>query len=382
MRLAALAIVLAIARAAHAQSAGWTGDGFELSDADARYRLRIGLIADLKLEPILVGETWQDRQALSAIRPSLSGSLYEPWLEYMVAEELAANPPYLLDAYVDVVRWKTLRFRFGQERTPFSRGENYGYSDILFPDQPVVSSYFWTGRDKGVIAYGTLADAVDYWIGAFGGSPVRQPTTLSGNYLIESRITWNPGGKLGRTEYPYIVGRGHAPAPFVISGTLEAYYGKVQKAIESFEPTSFEFTVSPSGAITREAAIGGDVFVQGPSYAIFGEAFARRTEPEGGAAYRSWGVWGQASVLLVPETLDVGVRVNYLDPSIDLRDDTFESIEAELGWYIAAPNVTAQLRYGLARQHSPGLPALGDVDLPVGVVGTINVFTAQLALSF
>jgi hypothetical protein len=382
MRPGAIAIVLAIASAAHAQSAGWTGDGFELDDATGRYRLRLGLIADLKLEPILVGDTWQDRQALSAIRPSFSGSLYQPWIKYLVSEELASNPPFLLDAFVDVEPSKQLGFRIGQFKPPFSRSTFYGYADILFPDEAVTASYFFTGRDKGAMAYGTIADSLQLWIGAYGGSPVRQPTTLSGNYLIDGRLTWTPEGQVGSTQYPYIVPRGHAPPPFAVSTSLEGYFGKIETAIEGFEPSSFDFTVAPSGEITRKAALGADVLVQGATYQILVEAFTRRTDPEGGPAYWSWGVWGQAGVLLVPDTLDVAIRANYVNPSVDLRDDTFESIEAQLGWYIDAPFVTASVRYGLARQRSPGAAALGDVELPVGVVGTINVFTAHITLAF
>jgi hypothetical protein len=382
MRWGPLAIVVAIAHAAHAQSAGWTGDRFELTDGEGRYRLDLGLIADLKMEPILVGTTWQNRQAISAMRPSLSGSLYRPWLTYLVSEELASNPPYLLDAYVDAAWSPELGFTAGQLKTPFCRSANYGYTDILFPDEAVTASYFWTGRDKGAMAHGTVADALQYWIGGFGGSPVRQPTTLSGNYLISGRVTWDPGGRVGTTQYPYIVPRGHAPPPFVVSWSLEGYYGKIQTAIEGFEPSSFDFTVTPSGKITRKAAVGADVLVQGATYQILVEAFARNSAPEGGAEYTSWGVWGQAGVLLVPDTLDIGIRANYVNPSLDLHDDTFDSIEAELGWYIDSPVLEAQLRYGLARQRSPGAAALGDVELPVGVVGTINVFTANLQLSF
>jgi hypothetical protein len=324
----------------------------------------------------------QDRKAFTTIRPRLAGNLYEPWIQFEISEELAANPPFLLDAFVDVARWKELGVRFGQLRTPFARSMQYAPNEILFPDQPVVASYFVTGRDKGAAAYGTLADALQYWVSLSGGAPVRQLTTISGNYLVEARVTWSSGASLGKTQYPYVVGAGGAAPPFVVSATLEGYVGKIQSAIESFEPSSFEFAVEASGEITRKRAVGGDIVVQGARYAIFAEAFLRRTEPEGQAAYRSWGVWGQASVLLLPETLDAGVRLEYLDPSVDLRDDSFASVEAQVAWYIDAPRLVARLRYGLGHQASPGAAALGDVALPVAFVGTINLFTAQLTLAF
>jgi hypothetical protein len=377
-----IAIAVAIARTGSAEpTSGWTGEGFELTDEAGDYRLRLGFLGSYKLEPFLVGETWQDREAFSSIQPWIGGSVYRRWIEWKTAVELAGNPPYLLDAYVNIARWEQLRVRVGQFRTPFSRSGMYGHDQLLFPDQAVVSSYFWTGRDKGAMAYGTLHDDLEYWLGVFGGSPLRQPTTISGNYVVEARLTYNPDGSVGKTQYPYIVGPEHEPAPFGISASLEGYVGKVESATETFDPSSFHFSVTPSGMVERFAGFGGDVFVQGPSYAIFAEGFYRRTEPEGLSAYRSWGVWGQASYLLVPETLDAGVRLDYLDPSIDLSDDTFAAVEAQLGWYIDGPRLVGRLRYGLGHQRSPGAAALGDVVLPVGFVGTANVFTAQLTLS-
>jgi hypothetical protein len=327
-------------------------------------------VGGYKLEPWLVGDDSQDRKAFSEIRPSAVGWVYRPWITFDTSVELANNPPYLLDAYVDAAPWTELGGRVGQFKTPFSRGEEYGPEAILFPDQPVVSSYFWTGRDKGAMATGTL-DELHYWLGGFGGSPVRQTTTLSGNYLVEARLTY---GDTPKTQYPYIAG-----APLALSATVEGYTGRIETAIEGFDPSAFEFTPSPSGVITRRTSGGVDAFLQAPTFAIFGEAFYGRTHPNNGPAYRSWGVWAQASYLLVAHTLDIGVRGQYLDPSTSLADDTFESVEGQLAWYIDAPRLAVRLRYGLAHQHKPADP--GDVALPVSVSGTIQIFTLQLTLS-
>jgi hypothetical protein len=331
--------------------------------------VRFKFVGGYKLEPWLVDDTWQDRTAFSEIRPGVIGSVYRRWITFETSVELASNPPYLLDAFVDVAPRTEIALRVGQFKTPFSRGEGYGPEHILFPDQPVVSSYFWTGRDKGAMASGALRN-LHYWVGGFGGSPVRQTTTLSGNYLVEARLTY---GDTPATEYPYITG-----APFTLSASLEGYVGRIESAIEGFDPSSFEFKTSPSGLITHRASGGGDVFLQAPTFAIFGEAFYGRTRPNG-PAYRSWGAWAQASYLLVPHALDVAVRVQYLDPSTTLSDDTFESVEGQLAWYIHAPHLVLRLRYGLARQHAPMNP--GDVNLPIGVTGRVEVFTLQLTLA-
>src|SRR5262249_32840076 len=160
----------------------------------------------------------------------LTGWVYRPWLTFFVDVELAGNPPFLLDAYVDVAAWETLTGRVGQFKTPFSRAEQYGPEAELVPDQPGVAGYFWTGRGKGGMASGAL-DSLHYAVGAFGGSPIRQPTTISGNYLVEARATL---GDIPLTEYAY-------NEPPGVSASLEGYVGKIEEAIEAFDPSSFAF---------------------------------------------------------------------------------------------------------------------------------------------
>lgn len=327
--------------------------------------VHVTFVGGYQLEPVLVGASWQDRNAFSEIRPGIRGSLYRPWLTFKTSVELARNPPYLVDAYVDVARWPELAVRIGQFKAPFSRAEDFDPEQILFPDQPVVADYFWTGRDKGAMAWGALG-SLHYWAGLFGGSPLRQPTTIPGNYIAAVRLTY---GDLPETEYPYIAG-----APLAVSASVEAYTGKVQAAVENFDASSFEFVPVHSGMTSRRTAAGGDVFVQAPTFAVFGEAFYGRTDVDGTAA-RSWGAWAQASYLLIAGTLDIAIRAQYLDP--DLHDTTFASTEGQLAWYVDAPHVLVKLRYGIGRQRASAT----DVALPVEVAGTFQVITAQLTLA-
>ena len=51
-------------------------------------------------------------------------------------------------------------------------------------------------------------------------------------------------GPVGSTEYAYITDEG--PAPLRVSFTLQGSYGKVQSAVENFNPTAFIFGLSPS----------------------------------------------------------------------------------------------------------------------------------------
>lgn len=355
------------------------GEGFFIASPDGDFKLRPGLVAVYKLEPRWLDGTSQNRDAIYAARPSLSGNVVRSWIHFLTEVELAQNPPYLLYAYVDVRPWRQLGFKLGQQDTPFSRHENYGLARILLPQTDTVAGYFWTGRDKGLTAHGTLGpDLFDYAAGVYGGSPLRQFTTIAGNYVIDGRVTVNPLGKPRDAEFAYVLEE--APAPFRPSFTLQGYYGKVQSASENFDSDTFNFQAMPTGMTTRQAAAGADISLQASRLVFLSEGYVRRTTPATGARYTSLGAWGQLGVLLLPARLDVAVRLSWANPSTSLGDDRLLIGEAQVAWYIRAPTLILKLRYGYSDQQSPGMTALGAVTLPA-TVGRLQIVTLQINLA-
>jgi hypothetical protein len=353
-------------------------EGFTIASPDGAYELRPGLDAAYKFEPRFLDGKSQDRDTIYAVRPFLRGHLIKPWIRFLTEAELAQNPPYLLYSWLEIRPIAGLGFRIGQQDTPFSRHENLGFTRILFPDPDTVAEYFWTGRDKGLTAFGDLgSERVEYQAGVYAGSPLRQFTTIAGNYVLEARVGFNPLGKPGEAEYAYVLH--DEPAPLRPSFGLQGYYGNVQDATENFNPTSFKFQVMPSGVTTREAAGGVDAALQSQPVMLAAEAYVRRTTPEGMARYTSVGAWGQAGVLLWPRKLDIAVRVSGANPSRSLAGDRFVSGEAQLAWYVSVPTLIVKLRYGISDQKSPGMTALGDVTLPAST-GRLQIVTAQVNL--
>jgi hypothetical protein len=354
-------------------------DGFTIASADGTYKLRPGLNAAYKFEPRFLDGKSQNRDTIYAVRPFLRGNLVKPWIRFLTEAELALNPPYLLYSYLEIRPIAAVGVRIGQQDTPFSRHENLGFTRILFPDMDPVAGYFWTGRDKGVTAFGDLgSERVEYQAGVYAGSPLRQFTTIAGNYVLEARVAVNPLGKPGQSEHAYVLG--DEPVPLRPSFALQGYYGNVQDATENFDATSFKFDVVPSGVTTREAAGGADAILQSRRVMLAAEAYVRRTTPEGGAGYTSLGAWGQVGVLLWARTLDLAVRVSWADPSTSLAGDRFLSGEAQVAWYVSVPTLIVKLRYGIGDQKSPGAAALGDVSLPANV-GRLQIVTAQVNLA-
>ena len=91
----------------------------------------------------------------------------------------------------------------------------------------------------------------------------------------------------------------------------------------------------------------------------------------------------QASAPLVAKTLDVSARFNYLNPSTDLSNDNFYSIEGQLALYaMHSPNLVVKVRYAYGHQDAVDMAALGPVTLVLGTPGRIQLFTTQLNLAF
>ncbi len=354
------------------------GEGFVLQSPDESYRLRIGLQGAYRFEPRYLNGVSQNRDAIYSARPSLGGNVVRPWITFLTTAELADNPPYLLYAYLDVRPVKAFGIRGGQQDTPFSRHESFGLYRGLFPETGPVPDYFWTGRDKGITAYGSLAsDRIDYFAGYYGGSPLRQFTTIAGNYLVEGRVTANPMGKTGDAEYAYVLG--DTPAPTRVSFTIQGYFGNIQDATENFDPNSFLYTATPTGMTNKERAGGADLFLQSRRLMFLSEGYVRRTYPAGSSSFLSLGLWGQLGVLLLPKRLDAAVRISWTNPSTALADDRFFSAEGQIAYYISAPTLILKLRYGYGDQQSPRMAALGSVTLPA-TAGRTQLITLQINL--
>jgi hypothetical protein len=297
--------------------------------------------------------------------------------------DLASNPPYVLDSYAEVQPVDAFGVRAGQFWSPISRHEQFGPQQLLLPEFNLVADYFWPGRDKGVMIFGLPASQkLEYYAGVFAGSPLRAFRSIPGNWQAAARLAVNPLGPPGGNEFPYIVPRGAAPAPFRLSFALQGWAGRVQQGVENFNETTFRFDYKPTDEIRKIIGGGVDFFMQGPIFAFLAEAYMRRSEYTGEPRFTSVGAFGQLGVMIVPHLLDVQTRVNWLNPKTKLAGDTFWSLELASSLYIHAPNLVMKFRYGYGRQDSPGTDALGKVPLPVGNTGNLHLATVQLNLSF
>jgi hypothetical protein len=356
-------------------------EGFALKSTDGQFKLRIGLQAAYRFEPRWRNGEELDRPSFFVLRPLLEGHLYRPWIRFWTSFEFASNPPFLLDSFLELQPIDEFGVRFGQQYTPYSRHEYFGPQQILFPEWSVVADYFWSGRDKGVTALGSVGGGVlEYFAGVYSGSPLRQFTTIHGNYVVIGRVTWSPLGPAASSEAPYITNE-DGVVPFRISMTGQAYYGEKERAAANFNPSTFRFDVAPTGERTEQATAGGDIWLEGGPLVFFAEANVRRTTPNvaGAEEFTSVGVWGQAAMMIVPRFLDLGVRVNWLDAVVDQDDDRLLTVEGQVGYYpFQSQRLVLKLRYGYADQQDPGTED-GRLALPPG---DYHLATLQVGMAF
>ena len=184
--------------------------------------MRIGLVGGYKFEPTYSDGAWQQRPTFFVLRPFLGGNFFREWIHFWTSVEFASNPPYLLDSYVELAPSKCSGFASASSSRRSSPRVLRSPGDPI-PRVGAGQRVLWSGRDKGITALGTLAEQLDYWLGLYSGTPLRQFNAIPGNYVFEADSPGTPRPQ-GRTEFPYIVSEG--PAPFRVSGTLQGYYGK------------------------------------------------------------------------------------------------------------------------------------------------------------
>lgn len=375
----------AAADAANAEAGFFPGSGFVLRTKDGNNKLHLGLQSLTHAQVTINGKA-QVQDPFVTLRPIMEGNIYRKWIRFWTSLELAANPVYLLDSYVEIQPIDEFGLRIGQQWTPISRHEYlYGPHQLLFPEWDQVSDYFWTGRDKGITAFGSFAkNLFAYQVGAYLGSPLRQFQTIRGNYLFTARVELNPRGLPGNTEFAYAEKDNDKPVPFKYAIGVNGWTSKANSSIENFNPSTFVFDTVPTGVTTVNHGVGADFLLQSNRVMALVEWYFRRTDPHQGLPmYSATGGFGQLGYLFYKRKLDAAVRLSWADVNLDVGHDQTYGVELNSTWYFHAPNIAFKLRYGYGHQQQPldGATTAGGAPL-VLPVPHVHVMTAQVNLSF
>ena len=246
------------------------GEGFRLKSADGNWKLRVGLQAAFQYEPRFPegGPNNWSNFPLPYVRPSISGTLLRPWIEYWCSLEFRQFPPFLLDCYMDIRPWKSLGSRAGQFWTLLSRHEYLGPQELVFASWAPTADYFWTGRDRGVQLFGETP-YIDWYTSITAGTTLTQTTTVPGNFQLQGRVSINPLGAVGPTEIPWIATDKAVPFRFSRS-RCAGLVGPCQSERCRLQHESF-LVLTPQGE--RDYGTGAvDFLIQWRGFGFFTEA--------------------------------------------------------------------------------------------------------------
>jgi hypothetical protein len=84
--------------------AGWY-PGFYIKSDDDKFKLRVGLQAMYRFEPHWLDGEPQNRTFFYVLRPIIAGNIFEEWIRFWTSIELASNPPFLVDSYMEITPW-------------------------------------------------------------------------------------------------------------------------------------------------------------------------------------------------------------------------------------------------------------------------------------
>lgn len=305
--------------------------GLQISDPSGSVKLQLAGVAHVRADIAKTeGEKLQAGFSVPIMRPVLKGQLGVPWLKVFIQPELAKETPKLLDMSLDFAIHDAFQLRVGQFITPFSREFFTPLPNLLFPDFSIADVYFRAGRDTGVMIFGKPLDGtLEYYLGAFNGNGINHAND-DADFETMARLVYNPLGAIDYTELPTLKG----PQPFKLSLGVDALRGE-------------QTTTDMLGAQQKNTW-----------YSLSADVTARYGNLHGEAeAYYRWGDtpnalggYAQAGLMLMPQTLELGLRFSHLDPDQDIKDDDTQRYESVLVLYMVGNHLKLQTRYGLQTQ--------------------------------
>lgn len=274
----------------------------------------------------------------------------------------------LYDAYVDLKQIPWANLRVGQYRTLFGRQEYVSSALLQFVDRGFVAEAFVPNtidrRDQGVTIHSDDKKyPVNYAFGVFNGVGINLTrlglnTPGNGNELMYvGRVTADLLGKPGYPEGDLA----YSQAPQLAVGASYGYNGGLQTNTTgpgSNTQVSTAIASLGNGRLLNQGVVnlgttGVDVVFKYKGLSFQGEGFVRNvdTQDHSKRIGNATGFYVQGGYFLIPKTVEVVGRYNYMDPDTRLAQDTFTSALGGLNWYLNGHEHKLQLDYGVVTTH-------------------------------
>ena len=297
------------------------------------------------------------------MRISFSGGAFKPWLKYEFQFELSRtsgeSASKIKDAVIEIRPVdRNYRFRFGQFKAPFGLQQLTSSGRQQFVDRAITDSKFVPGRDMGMMVATRFAGG-DLGLdgGVFNGAGESRRQN-NGSHLWVGRVYYQPWGEYRLSEGSSDAGdeaRLHVGAG-VRTGT---------QAQGRTAPGVFDHADNQSAVNAEFAYKARRVFATAEYFWMRDE----QENPVSGPDIDARGFHAQASYMLVPRSLEAGIRYAEVDADTDVDDADVTELRGVIGYYWQAHNLKLQgdvgsVGYGsnvsaLSSRARQGLPALG-----------------------
>lgn len=307
--------------------------GFHISTPGGAAKLQIAGVAQARAD---VRQKEDDSTVASfsvpIMRPLLRGSLGAPWLQIFIQPELAKDQPKLLDMALSFELHEAFKLRIGQFITPFSREFLTPLPALLFPDFSPADVYFRAGRDTGIMVYGNpWQGRFEYALGLFNGDGINTANDDT-DFETIGRLVFNPLGPVNYTELPTLQG----PQPFRLSFGVDGLRGQ-------------RTTTLADGSTQKNTwySASADTTLRYRSLHAEGELYYRQGKRPLDVGERAIGGYAQTGLMVMPQTLELGLRYSLVDPDMDVKDNNRQTYEGVIDWYILGNHIKLQTSYGM-----------------------------------
>lgn len=300
-----------------------------------------------------------DRVYLRRARFNATGRFLEE-LEFRLELDLAGTVTptsglraQVTDGYLTWNRVPQALVRIGQFKTPFGFEQLYSDPRLYTLERSLMNDRLTLSRQIGAMVTGELLDRrLSYSAGAFNGNGVNNNFNDDDRFLAVGRLAGVPWR--GRI-------RGHS-ASWGVGGNV---YSSTDTNVPQGPELGFDSTPATSDLDNvfsgERLGLGLDAQLVAGPFELWAELVRVDWEPESGRPAReveSEGWYLQSSLFVVPDRLQVVLKVETFDPRRATPDDAVTTALAGVSWYLKGHDLKLMANY--MRADHEGLPEVED----------------------
>jgi hypothetical protein len=257
-------------------------------------------------------------------KTKMDGWVYTKDLTYELQVNWPDSSNVLEDANINydfTAGKKLVMLKAGQYKVPFGRQELTSSGSQQFVDRSAVSNTFARGRDIGVQLWGTPFNSrFDWRLGLFNGNGRTVSRNDNDDLQLDARFQWQPFGDVKYSESDF----DSSGKPLL---ALALGYEASERPVAAAGST-------PAHA-NDQTITAFDVTFKWRGFSLFGEQFQRENDRSLAtlATFDDSGYTFQAGYFILPQKLEVALRLSELDPNDDVGNNEREERGLAVNWF-------------------------------------------------